>query len=264
MNNLEYYHIIIKQVQMGSLKSSEKNTLISFLKQKLNRTSKTGQNTPVLMNLSNLKWVTFVEIMKTDNFYLLDKKYSKEKVYTDDDLVFFTKEFQKLQDEVYKLEDSQEAKQFLEKNIDKLILIQEIKLLKDDLDLLHWYNNQKDFYFEYGYGIEWNTQIQGLYAMIVKHNKYVKIQYFEEVEDNMVIIDRIIRSLIDRYNAKHEQVVKTTEAKEVSIVYEVLQVCRITTLQLNARTMTCEVWIEAKKIALSMIKEQQKHTKDGV
>ena len=69
-------------------------------------------------------------------------------------------------------------------------------------------------------------------------------------------------SYINEYNTKHKDIAQKVEKSNKSIFYNVLQVNRITGLNLNAMTMVVAEWLEAKKIALEVASKQQNSGKN--
>lgn len=208
-----------------------------------------GQSTPIFQNINRLKWIYFLEIIKTHNLHLLDANYRLDKKYSNKFNKLFEQEWVKLQDEIYLLENSIEAKSLINKNFEKLILVEKIKLLEKDMKLLVWYANQYDIFKENKKELEWEKEIQGIYKMITGHIAQIKLNVFNSIEDNLKILERSLLSLINEYNTKHKDIESKVEKKKKSIYHDVHQINMITGLKLNPNEMVCSEWIEAKNIA---------------
>ena len=151
---------------------------------------------------------------------------------------------------------------FLKKSFERLILSEKIRLLKSDFDLLVWLVDKKEIYAIAGREDDYFAEIQEIYAMILKHEPKLRLDYFGEVNDNLKKIEGVVLSYINEYNTKHKDIAQKVEKSNKSIFYNVLQVNRITGLNLNAMTMVVAEWLEAKKIALEVASKQQNSGKN--
>ena len=223
------------------------------------------QNTVVFPNthdLTTLKWVDFLEIIKTEKHEILDVNYSQSNTYSEKEKEFFRNAWADLQDDAFLLEENDEAKMFLKKSFERLILSEKIRLLKSDFDLLVWLVDKKEIYAIAGREDDYFAEIQEIYAMILKHEPKLRLDYFGEVNDNLKKIEGVVLSYINEYNTKHKDIAQKVEKSNKSIFYNVLQVNRITGLNLNAMTMVVAEWLEAKKIALEVASKQQNSGKN--
>lgn len=235
--------------------------LILFMKNILSRIFKKEQNTPIFLNLHSIEtllYVDFLEIIKSDKKELLDKEYSKEKKYFESDLKIFEEHWVKIQDEIYLLENNQESKALINKSCQRLVLVEKMKLIERDTNLLIWLVNKREVYYLANELEEYEKQVQSLYQMIMKHDSRIKLKVLGTVEENLKTLERVILSFVNEYNTKHKDIESKVEKANTSVFYNVLQVNRITGLQLNAMTMVCAEWFEAKKIAIEMNKQQPK------
>jgi hypothetical protein len=208
------------------------------------------------LNINNLKWVTFLEIIAKENYTLLDANYSEKKSYTEKEIESLKNAWTDIQDEVFTLENNEESKMLLKKSFERLMLVERIRLIEGDANLLIWLVDKKEIYTISGREDDYYKELQGIYAMIVKHDSRIKIDYFGDIQDNLKIIERVILSLVNEYNTKFKDIEQKVTKITNSLFYNVLQINRITGLQLNAMTMVVAEWIEAKKIAIEMNKPQ--------
>lgn len=217
------------------------------------------RNTDTLVsthNLNTLKWIDFLEIIKTEKHEILDVNYSVSNTYSEKQKESFKDAWAKLQDEAYLIEDNQEAKALLKKSFDRLMLVEKIRLLENDANLLIWLIDKQELYSYDGRLDDYDKAIQEIYAMIRNHDSRIKLNYFGEVSENIKSLERAILSLVNEYNTKHNDIEKKVDKHTKSIFYNVLQVNRVTGLQLNAMTMVVAEWFEAKKIAVEISNKQ--------
>ena len=217
---------------------------------KLSQIFKKGQITLTFRNLDNLKWVDFLDILKTQQYIKLVEDYSPAVRYTEDQLSQSEEVWRELQDEVFLMEDTPESRALIRKSMDRLILTEKIKLIESDANILVWYGNQQQLFVMNDRKEEWVKGVQGIYAMIKSHDKRINIQYFEPIEHNLKTLERVVASLLNEYQTKHKDVDSKVTKKERTLQYEVHQVNLICPgLNLLMNEMTCTAWIEAKKIA---------------
>lgn len=222
------------------------------------------QSTLTSLTLNNLKHITFLEIIKKQQYVLLDKDYSEKKKYSEKDLLFLKQSWEQLQDDVFTLENSREYKAFLQKSIDKMLLIEKIRLIENYAKLLIWLSDKHFLYAELEKENEFREKLQSIYAQIVAHDKRIKIKYFDPINVNLKTLERVILSLINEYNTKHKDIEEKVTKAEKSIFYDVHQVNMITGLKLSANEMYCAEWIEAKKIAMQINNERSKKQGNGI
>ena len=150
------------------------------------------QSTLTSLTLNNLKHITFLEIIKKQQYVLLDKDYSEKKKYSEKDLLFLKQSWEQLQDDVFTLENSREYKAFLQKSIDKMLLIEKIRLIENYAKLLIWLSDKHFLYAELEKENEFREKLQSIYAQIVAHDKRIKIKYFDPINVNLKTLERVI------------------------------------------------------------------------
>ena len=233
---------------------------VQSMKNILSRIFKREQNIVISVNtndINNLKWVDFLEIIKTNKYEILDKNYSETNKYSEKELELFNKAWIELQDQAYMLEENAEAKALLKKSFERLILEEKIKFLREYCNLLIWLSDKRELYVISKQEEDFDKEVQDIYAKIIKFNSKIKIEYFKSISENIDNISKNVLALINEYNTKFKDIEKKVEKINNSIFYNVLQVNRITGLQLNANKMKCAEWIEAKKIAIEIVNQQK-------
>jgi len=202
---------------------------------KLSQIFKTEPSSLTFLNLDNLRWVDFLDILKTQQYSRLDTAYHINKKYTEKQLSSCSEAWNALQDEVFLLEDTADARALIKKSMDRLQLTERIKLIESDANVLVWFGNQEQLFAMNGRTDEWLKGIQSIYAMVKQHDKRISIKYFEPIEVNLKTLERVVASLINEYNTKHKDVEDKISKKERTLQFEVLQVniiCRIIQLTL--------------------------------
>lgn len=225
---------------------------------KLSQIFKTEQNGRILLTLINLKWVTFLEIMQSQKHFLLDANYSDKKRYSKEDYKFYADYWLKLQDEAFITDDSFEGKDFIKKSMARLILVEKIRLMERDANMLSNFAEKYMMYKIAGRLAEYDANIQKIYAMIKGHEPKIQIKYFEPVEVNLKTMERVIASLVNEYNTEDKSIDSKVKKHQISGVREVLKVNRLLGTSLVYSEMFVMDWIEAKKEAREEIANRNK------
>ena len=231
---------------------------------KLNQIFKTGQNSLTFQSIDDLLWVDYLHIMKTQLYVKLDMNYSDKRSYSEKQIEQATSAWRDLEDAIFKLDDSPDSRALIGKSMAKFLLIEKVKLIESDINLLVWYANHEEFFAMGERHAQWETGIQKIYAMIKGHEKKAAIKYFEPVSVNIKILEGVLASLINEYNTKFNDLESKVVKKERSLQYDVHRVNIITGLNLKAKEMVCSEWIEAKKIAKELNKPEPNTTQNGV
>jgi hypothetical protein len=192
--------------------------------------------------------------MKSEKYELLDLGYSEKNKYSEKELSFFKEAWIKVQDDAYVIEDNFEASALLKKSFERLVLEQRVKLIQEDANLLLWFIDKRDIYQYEDKLYDFERGVQSIYAMIRNHDPRIKLDCFGDIEDNFKVLERAVLSMVNEYNTKFKDIEQKVKKATTSLFYNVLQVNRITGLQLNAMTMVIAEWLEAKKIALEINK----------
>lgn len=224
---------------------------------KLSQIFKTEPSSLTFLSIDSMLWVDFLDILKTLQYTRIAANPRKK--YTEAQLAECERAWTALQDEVFLLEDTADARAFIKKSMDRTILSARIRLIEADANTLVWFGNHEEFFATNGRSEDWVRGIQKIYAMIKDHDSRIKLQYFEPIQANLKTLERVVASLINEYNTKHKDVEDKTSKKERSLDYEVHQINVICPgIGLVAKTMTCSQWIEAKKLAKELSKPTSK------
>jgi len=103
-----------------------------------------GQTLRLYRSLDKLLILLFWEIVKTNNFLLLDVDYKESNVYTETEREQFNFVWAKLYDDFYELKKDSAAVRIIEQSQEAYLLLNKINLLNECLQsLVHLYDNQE-------------------------------------------------------------------------------------------------------------------------
>lgn len=168
-------------------------------------------------SLDTLKILTFWDILKYKNALLLDFDYYEGKKYSDDQKNEIEQLWSRLYDEYFVLRDSSKTRSQLIKAFDELHLREKITQIKNNIDFLL---ELKKFT-----GLMPDEDIlkyeQEVYNNLKTIDKKIKPKYFEGLDANIINLDKVLKSYINRYNLEHKKRDENV-AKEIKNVYEVV------------------------------------------
>lgn len=168
-------------------------------------------------SLDTLKILTFWEITRDKNVYLLDKNYKKDKKYSKKQHDLIEQTWLNLFDEYYSLRESKDTKANLVKSFEELKLREKITQIKSSIDFLENLKSQIGFIK--------NDDIvkyeQECYKNLKKIDSRIKPKYFEGIDANIVNLGKVLKSLINKYNIAFKEKEKAVK-KEINNVYEVV------------------------------------------
>jgi len=169
-------------------------------------------------SLDKLKILTFWQIIKDKNILLLDVDYSDSKKYSKKQLNELEELWLRLYDEYYILLDDSKSKFKMDKTFEELKLRDKINQIKHNYDFLN-----KDLRSLIGLIPDEDIvkYEQETYARLKLIDKRIKPLYFDGINANLKNLDRVMKSMINRYNIDHKESLKEVE-KEIQNVYDVV------------------------------------------
>lgn len=177
----------------------------------------TGRKLHLYKSLDTLKILTFWEILKTKNAFLLDFDYKEGKKYSDSEKYDIEQTWLRLYDEFFVLRDSSKSRMQLIKAFDELNLLGRINAIKDNIQCLEALKNYVGLLpdkqiFEYE---------QQIYKVVTKIDKKIKPKHFDGIDANITNLDKVLKSYINRYN---QQFKNRNEAvkDEIKNVYDIV------------------------------------------
>jgi hypothetical protein len=184
------------------------------------RNTLTSKNTTPInycKSLDKLKILTFWQIIKDKNILLLDFDYSDGKKYTETQLLEIEETWLNLYDEYYVLLDDSRTRFKMNKSFDELQTRDKINQVKYNYDFLISLSNYV--------GSIPNEDIskyeQETYKRLKLIDKRIKPLYFEGVKANLENLDKVMKSLINRYNIDHKESQNEIQ-KEIDNIYDVV------------------------------------------
>lgn len=200
--------------------------------------------------------LNFWQIIKNNNDYkLLDINYSKDKVYTADELELLSNAWTRLYDEYFTLKDNKEAKYFLKLSNDALIIVQEMALLnefKERFILLYElqeHDELNDFVIEKK--VLLCNEIRETFPKL-------KFNQFFDIGALIDFVDSVIKAKNNIYNEKFNVLGKKVDKKVQNIYRDVVNIGRELGMQLNVNTMSVAEFLEYENTAIesSIAKEK--------
>jgi hypothetical protein len=168
-------------------------------------------------SLDTLKILIFWNIIKDKNILLLDINYVEDKKYNKEQLEQLESTWLKLYDEYYILLNDSKSNFQISKSFDELMIRDKINQIKYNYDFLI---NLKEF----GYNLlqeDFNRYEQDTYKRLKLIDKRIKPKYFEGIDANLINLDKVLNSLINKYNIEHKTNQKEIQ-KEIDNVYDVV------------------------------------------
>ncbi len=220
------------------------------------------QNTALFPNivrsLDKLKILVFWEILKTHNPFLLDINHMPDKIYTDEEKNYVIQVWEILWDSYFQLKNDGKSKIALENSYEQMLLAHKINILQKNIDMCKHLKDVKHLLPETDY----INHKQMLLSLFVKIEPKVKIKYFDTLEDNINIVNKILAALQNKYNKSKEDNEKEV-SKQVDNVYSVIaRVSRITNMQLNAQNMMVTEWLAYEQQAKEIVKAEESRRKN--
>lgn len=168
-------------------------------------------------SLDKLKILTFWQIIKDKNILLLDFDYVEDKKYSKEQLKELEDTWLRLYDEYYILLNDSKSKYKMNKTFDELKTRDKINQIKYNYDFLISLKNyiglipDKDI----------SKYEQETYKRLKLIDNRIKPLFFDGIDANLNNLDKVIKSMINRYNIDHKESQKEIQ-KEIDNVYDVV------------------------------------------
>lgn len=207
----------------------------------------------VYNSLDKLKILVFWDIIKTKNIALLDVNYSESKEYSKKQLEQINTTWSALYDEYYVLKNDSKSKMKMDKSFSELILRDKINQIKNNYDFLISLTG----YIRVLSPEEIAEYEQDCYANLIRIDKKLKPQFFKGIHHNIKYLEKILNSLINKYNVEHKKNDKEV-TNEIANVYDVVANAESwLDRNLDIDNMVVSRWISYEK----QIKDKQKAQK---
>lgn len=186
-----------------------------------------GKQLKYYNSLDKLKILTFWDILKEKNPFLLDMEYYEGKKYTKKQENEINDIWLDLYDEFFIKMDNSKSRVDLSKSFDELILRHKINKIVRFAEVLQLIKENIDYI-----PLESLSQYeQEIYDKLVKFDKKIKPKYFDGIDVNLKNLDKVLKSYINKYNQDYKKDVKDT--KELDI-YDVV--------------VNAESWLDGKNL----------------
>lgn len=172
----------------------------------------------LINSLDKLRIILFWDILKEQNYFLLDVNYSKDKKYSEKQKEQMLEVWYSLYDEYYKAKNDQKAKLFLSKAINEMKLKVRIDNIVSTANFLVDLENYYKDILEDEQFLEYEHK---LYSLIKELEPKIKFRLFDGIPTNLKIIQSVVNALTTQLTLMQK---KTTEKieEEVTNVYKVV------------------------------------------
>jgi hypothetical protein len=208
-------------------------------------------------SLDKLRILTFWDIIKTKNLFLLDFDYEEAKKYSKKQSEEISSIWSNLYDEYYLLIDDSMSRAKMSKTFDELNLRNKINQVKNNYDFLIQLIEFRGSLLDK----DFDKYEQETYKRLIVIDKRIKPLYFDGIEANLNNLDKVLKALINKYNQEHKDNNKQVE-KEISNVYDVVASAESwLERNLDINTMVVSHWVALQKQIKDKQKAQQKNVK---
>lgn len=236
-----------KLVKFGAF--AKKNIFQLFTKKK------SQVNISIFQNLSQVNIELWNEILTTQNIFLLDKDYSESKKYSKKENELLNNKFIELYDIYFKELDNQYAKNNLKETQEKIQLSAKIMILTDCVNsLLSIQRNYKVLK-------EPIKKEQEIYNCIKIISKYVQFDKFNTINENIVIIQKLITSNETTYKRKFGETEKDFKEKTYSFEKQVVDVEQVLGHTIDTSKVNVLKWIGYINLAQEISKKRAENGK---
>lgn len=219
------------------------------------------QNTQELTNIQpyndlyDLRIITFWNILKDKNIFLLDKNYFVAKNYTEADKKYLNDLFDKMYDDFFKLVNNQKSKTLIKTRLDEIVMALIVDGLKSNYNLLVTLAN------EYRDVLDFRTFQnfeQQAYGFIKQLDKKIAIKHFDGIETNLKIVKSYITAVEQKIKSNDNYVAKGI-ASEIKNIYDTVAIVEsaLGRSLTNIETMSVMQWLAYQKQYEEILKSKK-------
>lgn len=214
-------------------------------------------NISIFQNLSQINIELWNEILTTQNFYLLDENYSKNKKYTSSDNALISEKFSELYDDYFLRLNNSYAKKSLRETQEKIQLSSKIIVLTDCVNTL--------LAIKRNYKVLKNPldKENEVYKCVKIVSKHVKFGNFNTIDENIEIITKVINSNQLSYNRKFGENDEKYEKNNYTFEKQLVDVEQVLGREIDITKTNVIKWIELLNKAQEISKIRQKHGGDS-
>ena len=178
----------------------------------------TSKNMELINSLDKLRIILFWDILKEQNYFLLDANYSKDKKYSQIEGEEILAIWYKLYDEYYSLKNDQKAKIFLSKAINEMKLKIKIENITNTANFLVDLENHYRDILE---SEQFSEYEQKLYSLIKELEPKIKIKFFQGIPENIKTIQSVVNALTTQLTLMQKKTEKVID-NEIQNVYKIV------------------------------------------
>lgn len=206
-------------------------------------------------SLDRLKILTFWEIQKTQNIYLIDNLWKKDKEYSKEETDYIQGVWNDLYDDYFKIKNDSRSIKYLRDLKDEAMLVFKIELLSNIYNYLDGVEKNKTFLKDEDYKALIENARQSVFKI------QTGVQLPPNVKNILEIINRLIAGFVNKYNLQKKKVESETN-KNIQNVFEVVaSVGLALNMQLNVNEMVVTEWIAYENMAIAKNKKSQGYGK---
>lgn len=213
---------------------------------------KSQLNISIFQNLSQINIDVWNDILTTQNFYLLDEKYTKDKKYTSKENALISEKFSELYDDYFLRLNNSFAKKSLRETQEKIQLSSKIIILTDCVNTL--------LAIKRNYKVLKNPleKENEVYKCVKIISKYVKFGNFNTIDENIEIISKLINSNQLTYNRKFGENDEKFEQNNYTFEKQLVDVEQVLGREVDTTKTNVIKWIELLNKAQEISKQRQK------
>lgn len=217
---------------------------------------KSQLNISIYQNLKQINISLWYDILETHNVQLLDKQYSEDKKYSNEELDYLNKEFSKLYDLFFNKLNNEYSKSTLAEKHERVILITKINILNQCIETLLFIAKNYSL-------IKSPLDIENkIYDTVKLLSKYVKFDPFGTIYENIEVIKKIIVSNESHYLRKYGKDTIEEDKNTYSLEEQLFDIGQIISSGIpNAKETSVEMFIvyinKANEISELRKKQQQ-------
>jgi hypothetical protein len=206
----------------------------------------------LINSLDKLRIILFWDILKEQNYFLLDTNYSKDKKYSQIEGEEILSVWYKLYDEYYSLKNDQKAKLFLSKAINEM----KLKIKTENItNTANFLVDLENHYRDILEPEQFSEYEQKLYSLIKELEPKIRIKHFEGIPFNIKTIQSVVNALTTQLTLMQKKTEKVID-NEIQNVYKIVaSVEQILERSIpNINDISVMQWLAYEEIANEKIK----------
>lgn len=200
-------------------------------------------------SLDTVKILTFWEIQKTQNIYLIDSLWHKGKEYSNEQSDYINGIWSDLYDDYFKVKNDSRSMKYLRDLKEEAMLVFKIELLSNIYTHLDTVQNNKTFLTDDDYKDLIESARQSIFKI------QTGVQLPPDVYKIKDVINKLLAGFVNRYNLQKKKVDSETN-KKIQNVFEVVAAVGLAlNMQLNVNEMSVSEWLAYESMAITKLKK---------